>query len=86
MIVVNNPFGQDPMDFNENTSADRVGLRIREIREAQGMTQAELGEKIGLNGDRVQKYENGVRKPKADLLKKFASAFCWMVCLSKTPL
>ena len=38
------------------------------------MTQAELGEKIGLNGDRVQKYENGVRKPKADLLKKFASA------------
>lgn len=74
MIVVNNPFGQDPMDFNENTSADRVGLRIREIREAQGMTQAELGEKIGLNGDRVQKYENGVRKPKADLLKKFASA------------
>ena len=74
MIVVNNSFGQDPMDFNENTSADRVGLRIREIREAQGMTQAELGEKIGLNGDRVQKYENGVRKPKADLLKKFASA------------
>ena len=57
MIVVNNPFGQDPMDFNENTSADRVGLRIREIREAQGMTQAELGEKIGLNGDRVQKYD-----------------------------
>ena len=38
------------------------------------MTQVELGEKIGLNGDRVQKYENGVRKPKADLLKKFASA------------
>lgn len=74
MIVVNNPFGQDPMDLNENSSADRVGHRIREIREAQGMTQSELGEKIGLNGDRVQKYENGVRKPKADLLKKFASA------------
>ena len=29
---------------------------------------------VGLNGDRVQKYENGVRKPKADLLKKFANA------------
>ena len=32
MILVNNPFGQDPMDFNENTAADRVGYRIREIR------------------------------------------------------
>ena len=74
MIVVSNPFGQDPMDFNDNTAADRVGRRIREIREAQKMTQAELGEKIGLNGDRVQKYENGVRKPKAELLKQFAHA------------
>ena len=54
MILVNNPFGQDPMDFNENTAADRVGYRIREIRESQNMTQAELGEKVGLNGDRVQ--------------------------------
>lgn len=74
MILVSNPFGQDPFDFNENTSADRVGRRIREIRESQGMTQAELGERIGLNGDRVQKYENGVRKPKPELLKQFASA------------
>ncbi len=74
MIMINNPFGQDPMDFNESTAADRVGHRIREIREAQGMTQAELGELVGLNGDRVQKYENGVRKPKAELLKRFASA------------
>ena len=74
MIVVNNPFGQDPMDFNENTAADRVGRRIREIRESKGMTQAELGEKVGLNGDRVQKYENGARKPKTELLKQFARA------------
>ena len=74
MILVSNPFGQDPMDFNENTAADRVGRRIREIRESQNITQAELGEMVGLNGDRVQKYENGVRKPKADLLKKFANA------------
>lgn len=74
MILVNNPFGQDPMDFNENTAADRVGRRIREIRESKGMTQAELGEKVGLNGDRVQKYENGARKPKTELLKQFARA------------
>ena len=74
MIMVNNPFGQDPMDFNEETAADRIGARIRNIRNTKGMSQGELGEKIGLNADRVQKYENGARKPKPDMLKRIASA------------
>lgn len=74
MVFVNNPFGKDPMDFNEDTAADRIGSRIRAIRTKKGMSQAELGELIGLNADRVQKYENGARKPKADMLKKIASA------------
>ena len=74
MIMVNNPFGQDPMDFNEETAADRIGARIRNIRSAKGMSQGELGEKIGLNADRVQKYENGARKPKPDMIKRIASA------------
>ena len=74
MIVVNNRFGQNPMDFNEETDADRIGGRIREIRLARGMSQADLGEKVGLNADRIQKYENGVRKPKMELLKQIAMA------------
>ena len=73
MISVSVPFGsQDPMDFNDNTAADRVGRRIREIRESYGMTQAQLGARVGLSADRVQKYENGARKPKPELLKNFA--------------
>ncbi len=74
MIMVSNLFGQDPIDFNEETAADRVGSRIRKIRITKGMSQGELGEKIGLNADRVQKYENGVRKPKPDMLKRIAAA------------
>jgi hypothetical protein len=27
-LVVHNPFGQDAADFNEETSADRIGRRI----------------------------------------------------------
>ena len=69
MVMVDNPLGLDPMDFNDSTAADRVGRRIKEIRDSIGMTQAELGEKIGLNGDRIQKYENGARRPKSELLK-----------------
>ena len=74
MIMVKNTLGKDPMDINEESSARRIGARIRAIRNAKGMSQAELGEKVGLNADRIQKYENGVRKPKADMLKSIADA------------
>lgn len=74
MIMVNNPFGQDPMDFNDETAASRVGDRIRKIRTEKGLSQAELGAMVGLTADRIQKYENGVRKPKADLLKEIAGS------------
>ena len=71
-LMVHNPFGQDAADFNEETSADRIGRRIRAIRIEKGMSQAELGQAMGLTADRIQKYENGVRKPKFDMLKQFA--------------
>ena len=57
-----------------NTEADRIGARIREIRIENGMSQEDLGNKVGLSADRIQKYENGVRKPKAELLQKIATS------------
>lgn len=71
-LMVHNPFGQDAADFNEETSADRIGRRIRAIRIEKGLSQAELGQAMGLTADRIQKYENGARKPKFDMLKQFA--------------
>jgi transcriptional regulator with XRE-family HTH domain len=56
------------------TSAKRVGQRIRKIREERGLSQKELGDLVGLSADRVQKYENGYRKAKADLTEKIAEA------------
>lgn len=70
--IMENPSGMDDIDFDEETAAERVGNRIRDVRTSIDMTQVELGKRIGLNGDRVQKYENGARKPKKDLLKKIA--------------
>lgn len=68
------------MFTNESTSiyysspASRIGDRIRRIRTEKGMSQAELGVLIGLTADRIQKYENGARSPKADMLKQIANA------------
>lgn len=74
MAFMYSPFGQSAEDFEKETAANRIGRRIRAIRTAQGLSQGELGEKVDLNANRVQQYENGARKPKFDLCKKFAEA------------
>ena len=66
--------GEDPYDFIVSREAERIGKRIRTIREVRGLSQSQLGERVGLNADRIQKYENGARKPKKELLKQIARA------------
>ena len=74
MVWIKMSAGMDPMDFNDNTEADRIGNRIRKIRMELGLSQTELGEMVALTADRIQKYENGARKPKPEMLKKIADA------------
>ena len=66
--------GVDPYDFIVSREAERIGKRIRTIRSAMGLSQGQLGKMVGLNADRIQKYENGARKPKKELLKQIARA------------
>ena len=73
-IFMNVPGGEDFADISEDRSGARIGARIKKIRESREMTRAELGSLVGLDQNRVQQYENGRRKPKIDLLKKFAAA------------
>lgn len=73
-IFVNIPGGEDFADINEDWSAERIGKRIKKIREARKMSRADLGALIGLDQNRVQQYENGRRKPKIPLLKEIAAA------------
>lgn len=48
--------------------------RIRESREAKGLTQAELAELSGLHLTTIGKYEAGTRSPKIDDLIEIARA------------
>ena len=74
--MVNNsePLSRDLLDLSEDTSAERIGSRIREIRVSEGISQVDLGKSVGLDGARMHKYENGLRKPKDELLKSIAKA------------
>ena len=51
-----------------------VGEKIKKARLLKGITQAELGEKVELTGDRRGQYECDVRKPKPDKLALIATA------------
>lgn len=76
MYMYELPFGQGEnyIDSDEKNASLRIGYRIRTIRTSLGLTQAELGERVNLPAERIQRYESGNRKPKKELLKKLADA------------
>ncbi|HHY47296.1 MAG TPA: helix-turn-helix transcriptional regulator [Firmicutes bacterium] len=51
-----------------------ISKKLRELREAQGLTQEQLGEKAGLNSSFVGQIERGVRQPSITTLESLASA------------
>ena len=51
-----------------------IGLRIREERKKQGLTMQELGERMGISGSLVGRYERGEENPKQETVKRFADA------------
>lgn len=51
-----------------------IGEKIRFIRQFRGITQAELGRRIELTGDRIRQYENDVRTPKQEVIDDLAEA------------
>jgi transcriptional regulator with XRE-family HTH domain len=59
--------GPDPIDV-------MVGLRIRELRRAKDMSQAVLGDRLGITFQQIQKYERGTNRVSASMLVKAAGA------------
>ena len=51
-----------------------TGNTVRQLREARGMTQAELGESIGVSSKTVSKWETGKGLPDISLLQPLAQA------------
>lgn len=52
----------------------RIGNRLRELREAKGLTTTLLGEKCGLTQSTISKVENGKWSVSLDILSKICEA------------
>ena len=54
--------------------AQQVGDRVRQLRAACGLTQAQLAEKPGMATQAVSRIERGERSPTLETLDKLAAA------------
>lgn len=54
---------------------DKVGGRIKQLRNKRNLTLQELGEKINFNYSNLSKIERGERKPTLELLEQLADFF-----------
>lgn len=57
-----------------NNERIRIGSRLRELREAQGLTTTQLGEKCGLSHSTISKVENGKWSASIDMLSRICEA------------
>ena len=51
------------------------GLRLKELREAKGWTQQELGDLLNINKSTVSSYENNYAQPSFEIMKQLAVLF-----------
>lgn len=51
------------------------GITLKQLRKSKNLTQAELGQHIGLSKAVISKYENGLGFPTFDVLIHFAKYF-----------
>lgn len=49
--------------------------RIKEIRKANGLTQTDFGEKIGVKGNTITGYETGIRSPSDAIIVSICREF-----------
>lgn len=52
-----------------------IGQRMQRLREEDGMTQEEMGEKLGVSQGTVSQWESGKRVPGGEAVKAMAELF-----------
>lgn len=53
-----------------------TGQLIQQARKSAGLSQKQLGEKLGLSASMIGQWENDLRNPKYDTIKRIAAALC----------
>ena len=63
------------MRVKQKTVSSDLPKRLKELRTLRKWSQGQVALKIGLDAQRISKYERGLIQPNADILIKIASLF-----------
>lgn len=66
---------KSPRSQSEKEVDQAVGHRIKSLRELKGDSQKDLGAKLGLSFQQIQKYENGKNRVSASTLQQIADLY-----------
>ncbi len=58
----------------ESPELKYIGKKLRQLREAEGLTQAQFAKKVGLTQAAISQFEDGKRTPSTQALQKIATA------------
>ena len=58
----------------DNKKTKEIGLKIKNARSEEHVTQAELALRLGVEPQLISQYERGVKRPKIETLEKIANA------------
>ena len=60
--------------FDQGYAAFKIGVLLKQAREASGLTQAEMAEKLNTKKSAISRIENHAEDIRLSTLEKFASA------------
>jgi transcriptional regulator with XRE-family HTH domain len=66
--------GPTSLEQSVTKSHKQIGIEIKRIREARGMSQMELAEEVGVSFQQIQKYEKGINKISVERIQQIAKA------------
>ncbi len=52
-----------------------IGEKIKKLRQEKNVSQAELGEIVGVHEKHISRYERGISRPSVEILRKMAGYF-----------
>ena len=66
--------GRERVPVDRSKYSGRIAIRVRELREAKGLTVAQLADKVGVPAVRIYKYESNETVIAPDLYPALAKA------------
>ena len=85
---VSNRKANDPsfkQNYDEGYQAFKIGALLRQAREASGLTQEEIAEKLNTKKSAISRIENHAEDIKLSTLEKFASVLGQKIEVSIIP-